>query len=106
MPKHLVQANSTAEGVKGMLKEGGTARRAAVEKLVKSLGGSLECFYYAFGETDEYVIADLPDDVSMAAVALIVGASGASTLKTSVLVTPEEIDEAIKKAPTYRPPGA
>jgi uncharacterized protein with GYD domain len=105
MPKYLVQANSTGEGMKGLLKEGGTHRRAAVEKLIKSLGGTLEVFYYAFGETDEFIIADLPDNVTMAAISLTVSASGAAVLKTTVLVTPEEIDEAVKKTPSYRPPG-
>lgn len=105
MPKYLVQANSTVEGGKGLLKEGGTSRRTAIEKLVKSQGGSLEAFYYAFGETDEYVIVDLPDNVTMAAIALTVSTSGAATIKTTVLVTPEEVDQAIKKTPSYRPPG-
>ena len=105
MPKYLVQANSTVEGTKGLLKEGGTSRRTAIEKLVRSLGGTLEALYYAFGETDEYIIADLPDNISMAAIALMVSASGASTMKTTILITPEEIDEAVKKTPSYRPPG-
>jgi uncharacterized protein with GYD domain len=105
MPKYLVQANSTVEGGKGLLKEGGTSRRAAVEKLVKSLGGTVDSFYYAFGEIDEYVIIDLPDNVSMAAASLTVSASGAAMVKTTVLVTPEEIDEAVRKSPSYRPPG-
>ena len=105
MPKYLVQANYVGEGVKGLLKEGGTGRRAAVEKLIKSLGGTLEAFYYAFGETDAYVIAELPDNASMAAIALTVSASGAATVKTTVLMTPEDIDEAAKKTPSYRPPG-
>jgi uncharacterized protein with GYD domain len=105
MPKYLVQANYVGEGVKGLLKEGGTSRRAAAEKLIKSLGGTMEAFYYAFGETDAYIIADLPDNASMAAIALTVGASGAVTVKTTVLMTPEEVDVAAKKTPTYRPPG-
>ena len=105
MPKYLVQANYVGEGVKGLLKEGGTGRRAAVEKLIKSLGGTLEAFYYAFGETDAYVIAEIPDNASMAAIALTVSASGAATVKTTVLMTPEDIDEAAKKTPSYRPPG-
>src|SRR5689334_3256936 len=105
MPKYLVQANSTNEGAKGLLKEGGTSRRAAIEKLVKSMGGTLEAFYYAFGETDEYVIVELPDNITMAAIALTVSASGATTIKTTVLITPEEVDEAVKKTPNYRPPG-
>jgi uncharacterized protein with GYD domain len=105
MPKYLVQANYVGEGVKGLLKEGGTSRRAAAEKLVKSLGGTMEAFYYAFGETDAYIIVELPDNASAASLALTVSASGAVTIKTTVLMTPEELDAAAKKTPSYRPPG-
>jgi uncharacterized protein with GYD domain len=105
MPKYLVQANYVGEGVKGLLKEGGSSRRAAVEKLIKSGGGKLETFYYAFGETDLYVIMDMPDNASMAALALTVAASGIINLKTTVLMTPEELDNAAKKTPIYRAPG-
>ena len=105
MPKYLAQCNYVGEGIKGLLKEGGSSRRAIVEKLVKSLGGTVEAFYYAFGETDLYVIADVPDNVSMATIALTVNATGTVTVKTTVLLTPEEVDEAAKKSPSYRPPG-
>ena len=105
MPKYLIHANYIGEGVKGLLKEGGTSRRATVEKAVKSLSGTLEAFYYAFGETDAYLIVEVPDNASMAALALTVSASGAVTVKTTVLLTPEEVDEAVKKTPSYRPPG-
>jgi uncharacterized protein with GYD domain len=105
MPRYLIQANYVGEGIKGLLKEGGTSRRAVIEKLAGSLGGTVEAFYYAFGETDVFVILDMPDNVSMAAAALTVGASGTVTLKTTVLMTPEELDAAGKKSPIYRPPG-
>ena len=105
MPKYLIQANYVGEGVKGLLKEGGTSRRAAAEKLIKSLGGAMEAFYYAFGETDVYVIAELPDNVSVASIALTISSSGAVTARTTVLMTPEEVDQAVKKTPSYRPPG-
>ena len=105
MPKYLWEANYVGEGLKGLLKEGGSSRRAVVEKIVNSMGGKLEAFYYAFGETDLYGIADMPDNVSTAAFALTIAASGAVTLKTTVLLTPEEIDKAVKKSPSYRPPG-
>ena len=105
MPKFLVHGNYVGEGVKGLLKEGGSGRRAAVEKLAASMGGKIEGLYYAFGETDVFVIVDMPDNASMAAVALVAGASGAVDIKTTVLMTPEEIDEAVKKTPDYRPPG-
>ena len=106
MPKYLIQASYTTEGTKGVLKEGGTSRSATVEQLIKGLGGSMEAFYYAFGENDAIVIADVPDQVTMIAVALAVGATGAVNLKTTVLITPEEMDAATKKTVAYRPPGA
>jgi len=105
MPKYLVQVNYVGEGVKGLLKEGGSSRRAVVEKLIQSLGGTMEAFYYAFGATDLFVIADLPDHASMAAIALTVAATGTVTVKTTVLLTPEEIDAAGKKSPLYRALG-
>ncbi len=105
MAKYLWKANYVGEGLKGLIKEGGTSRRAVVEKMIKSMGGKLEAFYYAFGETDVYCIADMPDNVNAAAFALAIAASGAVTLNTTVLMTPEEMDQAVKKIPTYRPPG-
>ena len=105
MPKYMVQFNYTAEGVKGVLKEGGVSRRDATEKLIKSMGGKMEAYYFAFGEADGFVIADLPDSASMAAINLTVAASGAVATKTTVLITPEEVDTAAKKSPSYRPPG-
>jgi len=105
MPKYLLEANYVGDGVKGLLKEGGTSRRAAAEKAVKSVGGTMEAFYYAFGETDAYVVAEVPDQVSMAALALTISASGAVTTKTTVLMTAEELDAATRKTPSYRAPG-
>ncbi len=106
MPKYLLQASYTAEGTKGLAKEGGTKRRAHIEDLVKRLGGKLEAFYYAFGEHDVFVIGELPDAESAAAVSLAVNGSGAVRLKTTVLLSPEEMDRASKKSVGYRPPGA
>src|SRR6266508_3665465 len=107
MAKYLIKASYNADGIKGVLKEGGSGRVAAVEQLVQSVGGSVEAFYFAFGSSDAYVIADLPDNASAAAIAAAVGASGALiNYETVVLLTPAEIDEAVKKAASYRPPGA
>ena len=106
MPKYLFQASYTREGLQGLLKEGGTQRREAVENLVAGLGGRLEAFYYAFGDCDIYVIADLPDDASAIAGSLIVGASGAGSVRTTVLIPPETVDEATGKAVDYRPPAS
>ena len=105
MAKFLFEAHYTAAGVKGVLHEGGAARRAAIAKTIEGLGGKLEAFYFAFGDVDAFVIADLPDAVSAAALALAVSQSGAATAKTVALITPEEIDKAAKKAVAYRPPG-
>lgn len=105
MAKYLFQGNYVGEGVKGLLKEGGSSRRAAIESAVMSLGGTVEAFYYAFGDSDVYVIVDLPDNVSAVALLLLARASGAVTNKTTVLLTPEELDDAAKKTPVYRPPG-
>jgi uncharacterized protein with GYD domain len=91
--------------VKGLLKEGGLKRRAAVERLVLALGGSLETFYFAFGDDDVYVISDMPDNATITAVALTVNGSGAVKVKTTVLLTAEEVDQATKMTPTYRAPG-
>lgn len=105
MPKFLFQANYTSEGAKGIVKEGGSARRAAIEKATAALGGRLEAFYFAFGAVDAYVIVDLPDNVTAAAMALAVGQSGLASTKTVVLLTPEETDAATKKSVNYRGPG-
>jgi uncharacterized protein with GYD domain len=105
MPKYLFQASYTQAGLKGLLKEGGTGRREAVEKAIKGLGGVLEAFYYAFGYNDVYAIADLPDNVSTTAFSLITNAAGTAKVQTTALITPEEVDQAVKKAVDYRPPG-
>ena len=105
MAKYLVEARYTAEGAKGLAREGGTGRRAAAAKAVEGLGGKIEAFYYAFGDVDAYVIFDVPDNVSAAALALAVGQSGGINTKTVVLITPEEMDQAGKKAVDFRPPG-
>jgi uncharacterized protein with GYD domain len=105
MPKYLAQANYVGEGIKGLIKEGGSSRRAAIETLFASVGAKVEGFYYAFGDTDLFVIVDAPDNVTVAALSLIVNASGAITVKVTVLLTPEEMDAVVKKTASYRPPG-
>jgi uncharacterized protein with GYD domain len=105
MAKYLVEARYTAEGAKGLAREGGTGRRAAAAKAVEGLGGKVESFYYAFGDVDAYVIFDVPDNVSAAALSLAVCQSGGINTKTVVLITPEEMDQAGKKAVDFRPPG-
>jgi uncharacterized protein with GYD domain len=105
MAKYLLAAAYTAEGAKGLLKDSGTKRRQAAEQAIKSAGGTMEAFYFAFGKNDAYVIVDAPDHASIAAASVSINASGAVHTKTVVLLTPEEIDNAIKKTVTYRAPG-
>jgi len=105
MSKYLVQANYSSDGVKGILKEGGSSRRAAVEKLFESVGSKIEAFYYAFGDTDLFIIVDGSDNVTAASLSLTVNAVGAVAAKVTVLLTPEEIDAATKISPLYRAPG-
>ncbi|HXA74549.1 MAG TPA: GYD domain-containing protein [Acidimicrobiales bacterium] len=105
MPKYLVEVKYTLDGMKGLKAQGGSARVAASKALIEEVGGSIESFYFAFGDRDAVIIADLPDNVASAALGLIVGASGGVNSAVTVLLTPEEIDEAAKKQATYRPPG-
>lgn len=105
MKKFLIKASYTAEGVKGLLKVGGTNRKQAVEKMITSLGGKMEAFYYAFGDHDVYAIGEVPDDPSLAALALTINASGLVSISTTILLSPEEIDKATKVSVDYRSPG-
>jgi uncharacterized protein with GYD domain len=105
MPKYMIAASYTHQGLQGLMKEGGTGRRAAIEKAIQGLGGKLEAFYFAFGDDDVYLICDAPDNASVASVSLAASAAGGATTKTIVLLTPEEVDEATRKAVDYRPPG-
>jgi uncharacterized protein with GYD domain len=105
MANYLVIASYTSEGVKGVLKNGGTARADAVGSAIKALGGKMESFYFAFGSEDVFVIAELPDNTAAAALGLAVSSTGLVSTKTVVLLTPGEIDEAAKRQVAYTPPG-
>ena len=105
MPKYMIQASYVGDGLKGLLKEGGTKRRETVATVIEGMGGKLESLYYAFGDYDVVGIAELPDNISSAAFSLTVNSSGAIKAKTTVLITPEEIDEVSKKTVAFRPPG-
>lgn len=106
MPKFLFQASYTAEGAKGVLRDGGSGRKAAIEELMTGLGGSLECVYFAFGGDDVFAIVELPDQESAAAASMTAGASGMVNVRTVVLLTTEQVDAAVKKRVNYRRPGA
>jgi uncharacterized protein with GYD domain len=106
MPKYLVKASYSSQGIKGVLQEGGTGRSDALAKAIAAMGGQMESFYFAFGSDDVYVTADLPDNTAAIALAATVGATGAlSDYETVVLLTPQQIDEAVKQSVDYRPPG-
>jgi uncharacterized protein with GYD domain len=105
MAKYLVQFSYTGEGLKGLLKEGGSKRREVIEQLVKSMGGKLEAYYFAYGEYDGIAIVEGTDIVNQLAGTLAINASGVVKTTTTVLITPEDVDQAIKKIPSYRPPG-
>ena len=105
MPKYLYLGSYTSEGAKGLAKDGGSKRVAALEEAIKSLGGQMESFHYAFGDWDVVCIADMPNNVNAATASIAIAASGAGHIKTVVLLTPEEIDEAAGMSFYYRPPG-
>jgi uncharacterized protein with GYD domain len=105
MPKFLIEATYNAEGTKGLMKEGGSSRQATVKKAIEDLGGKLEAFYFAFGETDALVICDVPDVVTGLAITMAVDASGEVHVKTTPLITPAEVDAACHKTVHYRAPG-
>ncbi|MGH8719332.1 MAG: GYD domain-containing protein [Burkholderiales bacterium] len=105
MAKYLVKASYSVEGARGIKKDGGSARRTAVQNMVQGLGGKLECFYFTFGEPDAFAIIDVPDAVSVAAMSLAVNSVIGAHVSTTVLITPEEMDQAAKKSVSYRPPG-
>ncbi|MGC9668982.1 GYD domain-containing protein [Planosporangium sp. 12N6] len=106
MPRFLIQATYTLDGLRGLLKDGGSGRVEAVRRMAESVGGRLESFDFGFGEPDTYVICELPDNKAAAAVALAIGAAGGASTKTVVLLTPAEVDQAVKQTVDYRAPGA
>lgn len=105
MPKIMWSGSYTQQGTKGVISDGGTKRREAIDKMLTSMGGRLECLYFSFGSDDVMLIADVPDNVSAAAIGLAVAASGSVHGRMTILLTPEEIDQATKKSPAYRAPG-
>jgi uncharacterized protein with GYD domain len=106
MAKYLLEVNYTLDGLKGVKSQGGSARRKAAEAAATSVGGRIDEFYFAFGSTDVFVIADFPDNVSAAALSMAVSAGGGATVRTVVLLTAAEIDQAVNRPVGYRPPGA
>lgn len=106
MGKYLARGNYVGEGVSGLMQEGGTARRAAATAAIESVGGSVESFYFAFGDVDIYAIVDVPDDASATALSLMINSSGSVAVTLTPLMSAEDVDAAAAKTPSYRPPGA
>ncbi len=106
MPKFLLKASYTQQGVKGVIDKGGSSRRDAVAHAVEGMGGSVESFYFALGDDDVFVVADLPDASAATALSLTVNAAGGAAVKTIPLLTPEEVDQAAKQSVDYAPPGS
>lgn len=105
MAKYLFEANYVGEGIKGLMREGGTKRRDALVEALKSVGGSLESFYYAFGETDVLGVFEVPEPSDAAALSLMINSTGSVNVRLKPLLTPEDLDHAAKKTPSYRAPG-
>jgi uncharacterized protein with GYD domain len=105
MAKYLIRGNYKGDGIKGLMNEGGSKRREAASAAFESVGGKLDCMYYAFGETDVFGIGDLPDVASATALSLMINSSGALAINLTPLMTPEDVDAALTKSPSYRPPG-
>ena len=105
MPRYLLEGSYVGEGLKGILKVGGSSRKNALTEMIQSVGGKLESMYFAFGERDVVGIVELPDNATAAALSMAANASGAVEIRTTPLLTPEEVDAATKKSIPYRPPG-
>ena len=105
MAKYLLKGNYVGAGIKGLMADGGSKRREAASAAIQSVGGTLDCLYYAFGDTDLFGICDFPDDASATALSLAVNSTGAVAISLTPLMTPEDVDAAVAKSPSYRPPG-
>ena len=106
MPKYLFQASYTPAGLQGVMKDKGSGRKAAVQAAIKSIGGKLEAFYFSFGSDDVVLIADLPDNSAAAAITIAASSTGLVNIRTTTLLTPDEVDKALEVTSKYRPPGA
>ena len=106
MPKYMISANYTAQGMEGIRSAGAKSRIDAVSTMLEAMGGRLESFHFAFGDTDVFAIAEVPDDEAAAAVAIAINTSGAVNVRTTKLLTVEQVDEALRRTVNYQPPGS
>jgi uncharacterized protein with GYD domain len=105
MSKYLIKGNYIGDGVKGLMADGGTKRVEAATAAIASVGGTLECMYFAFGKTDMFAICDFPDAASATAISLMINSTGAVAISLTPLMTAADVDVAVAKSPSYRPPG-
>ena len=105
MPKYLYHGSYTGEGLKGLIKDGGTKRMEVTKKAIESLGGKMEAYYFAFGSNDFFLIAEVVDNVNAVTGSLVANASGTVKVSITPLITPEEVDLAVKKTMDWSPPG-
>ncbi len=106
MAKYLIKVSYSAEGLKGVRKEGAASRAAFIGQLLETVGGTLESFYFAFGPDDVVLIVDLPDNKTAMAISATVSSSDAiSAYETIPLMTTQEVDAAMKVSVGYRAPG-
>ncbi|HET8717637.1 MAG TPA: GYD domain-containing protein [Nocardioidaceae bacterium] len=106
MPKYMISANYTARGMEGVRAAGAKSRVDAVSAMLEAMGGRLESFHFAFGDPDVFAVADVPDDEAAAAVAMAINSTGAVSVRTTKLLAPEQIDEALSRSVDYRAPGS
>ena len=106
MPKYLISANYTTTGLQGVRDAGAKSRVDAVTTMLEAMGGRLESFHFAFGDTDVFAIAEAPDDEAVAAVSMAINTSGAVSIRTTKLLSPEQVDEALRRTVNYQPPGS
>jgi len=106
MAKYLFKVSYSVDGLRGLMKEGAASRASFIAKTIANVGGQMESFHFAFGETDVYVINDLPNDETAAALSLAVASTGVGSIETVKLLTPEQVDAARGIETGYRAPGA
>ena len=105
MPKYLYHGSYTDKGLKGLMLDGGSKRVEVTKKAIESLGGKMETYYFALGGTDFYIIVEAPDNISAITGSLIANASGTVEVNTTILISPEEVDLAVKQTMDWSPPG-
>ncbi|MEU4717299.1 GYD domain-containing protein [Micromonospora purpureochromogenes] len=101
----LLKSTYTVDGLKGLVKDGGTKRAEVVRKMIEDAGGRMESMHFAFAEDDTYVLCELPDQKTVTGLAVAIGATGSLSVRITPVLTPAEVDEVTRMKTTYTPPG-